>query len=238
MSTEEFNDDEVRKILERAAHQQQASEARGLVRGKGTSLQSLEEIAAEVGIDAGYVKAAAREVALRRDAEPPPTLLGVPRRLESSRVIKGKINDEAWGRIVSEMRSVFGVTGHVDEFGEIREWASSHQPASAAMAVQVRLEPIDGGTLISIQQATLQAGLLPGVLGGSFMSTALIFIVLMLFIGFNTPLLAMSAVFGSLGALTGGVGLALGGRYVTSQTAKIEATMDRIERMAQTESEG
>lgn len=234
MSSEEFTDEEVRTIMERAARQQQASEARGLKPGGGTSLESLEEIATEVGIDAGYVKAAARELTLKRDAAPAATVLGVARRTDVVRVVPGTVSDEEWGRIVSEVRRMSAATGTVSEFGQVREWVSSHAAPSAGMPIQVRLEPVEGGTLISLGQDTLQAGMMPGVMGGSMMAAVVALMIVMGFNGATGPLVLVTAIFAAIAVAMAGGGLLLGHKYVERQSRKFEAAMDRIELIART----
>ena len=230
----EFDDAEVSRILERAAEQQRVAERGALVRQRGTSLAQLQEIAAEVGIDPRFVRAAALEVDVATPDRERKEILGVPRHLEDVRVTVGTIDDTQWGRIVEELRASFGSHGVVSQFGEIREWASGVSTNADSMVVRVKLEPAgDGETLIRADWNIRQLTLLPTVLAGTFASMMPVFVLLAFFTGNNdAAIYVVSGLMATLAAVSGGLGLAIGGRSADRKEKQLRSALDRVERIA------
>lgn len=232
MSDFEFDDVEVQRILERAAEHQQKAERRTLARRGGTSLTTLKEIASEVGIDPRYVDSAAHEVALRKELQPETTRLGVPRKVESRRVLADAVDDGEWARIVDDLRDTFDRTGAVSEFGQIREWHSGTGTSSASALVHLRLEDGEHGTTVSVSQSMKPYLELPSVLGAVFATIGVCFLGLLPVVDSPMALAAFAGVnvLTGLGTYVGGMGWA--GRRARQQQERIDALLDRIELLA------
>ena len=125
-----YSEQEVSQILERGVERQARSAQTSPI--AGLTLDELEKVAAEVGIDAAHLRAAAAEV----DAAG-----GVSQRRTRSashifveRWVAGTLTDEAWDDIVAELQNRFGksgiasmlpasgTAGTVQQVGRNREW--------------------------------------------------------------------------------------------------------------------
>lgn len=156
MSTQRrYSDDEVHAIFERAAvRQEEAAQAEDASRA-GLSLEELQEIGAEAGIDPAHIALAARELAVRRpvvQSEADASFLGIPTRIGTSRLIRGHVSDEEWEEIVPELRGIFGRDGISGEIGKIREWTVSSSFGKSDRPVKVTLKPQGDDTLVTINQ--------------------------------------------------------------------------------------
>lgn len=230
MNDPHFDDVDVQKILERAADKQKKAERRELLRPGGTSLQTLREVAAEVGIDPRYVESAAREISLRRDHAPEETRLGIPRSASAHRVLASRVDDAEWGRIVDDLQRTFGTPGVVSEFGRVREWHSGRNTGGAT--VHFKLEEGDGGTTASISQSLKQFLDLPTALGAVFTTIGLGFLAFLPIVDSPGGL----ALFSAANVLAGGGiyfgGMSWVGRIARRRQEKVEAALDRVELLA------
>lgn len=239
MDQAEFDEVEVQRILKRAAEQQQAAERRSFIRGTGTSLTSLRDIAEEVGIDSRFVDAAAREVALRRDHPPAKEFMGVPDELRVQRVLPETIDDDEWIRIVDDLRATYGMTGHVSQYGRIREWQSSPSSSNGATSlIHLRLEDTEDGTALNLSQNIRQQTMLPKVLGATFAGAGVTFLALTALASSTLPALTFSVVNLVAGAATFFGGMNWTGRWAQRRLERFQATADRIELMAGTTERG
>lgn len=153
MSTERrFSDEEVAFILERAASAEPAAseEQKALTEstergtGQGMSLAQLQEIAAEVGLDAVAVADAARAID-RGDLTPTKRMtyaglpVGVARTIQFDRVV----TEEEWERLVVALRETFQARGKVVREGSLRHWSNGN--------LQALLEPTEHGHRLRLQ---------------------------------------------------------------------------------------
>lgn len=125
-----YSEQEVSQILERAAERQ--SRANAATPDIGLTLDDLERIAAETGLDAAHLRAAAAEVDAAGGV--------VQRRSRSAshlfveRWIAAPLTDEAWDDVLSDLQNRFGksglgsvlpvhtAAGRVESVGRNREW--------------------------------------------------------------------------------------------------------------------
>lgn len=230
MSDPHFDDVDVQRILERAADQQRRAERRALLRPGQTSLETIREIAGEVGIDARYVDSAAHEIALRRDRAPEVTRMGIPRTVSADRVITSRVDDGEWARIVDELRRSFDTPGVVSEFGRVREWHSGAGHSSSL--VHLKVEETGVGTTVSMTQNLKQFHDLPTALGAVFATLGVCSLAAVPFVASAGGM----ALFAAANLLTGG-GVYLGGmswvgRIARRQQEKMDAALDRVELLA------
>lgn len=219
-----FSDEETRRILARAADREAPAAQKP---GTGLTLHALQEIARETGIDPRHVEAAAREMVLRRSTAPAPRRLGLPLSLDARRVVPGRVTDAQWERMVAEFRRAFRKSGATSQFGEVREWISENE--EGAMPVKVRLEPVDGGTLVTIGQPTTLVPQLVYGLGGGLTGMAAVFGGLAAVAGapVGLPLLFL----GMAAATAGGVRFGYGA-WMPRREKQFEALLDRAELIA------
>src|SRR5690606_12490001 len=115
------------------------------VSDRGLSLRDIESIAAELGIDASHVRAAAREVYGRADAAPRFRFWGGPFVLDEHRSADGRLTEEVWHRIVRELRRTTGSAGDVREIGRAREWSRTSKDLDVVVErTHVSVSPQEG----------------------------------------------------------------------------------------------
>jgi hypothetical protein len=160
-----FDDEEVARILERAAElEHRAPLAPPEI--SGMTLAQLEQVAAEAGIDPQHVRDAA--VALERETRTPAlpgaSLLGAPMRLELERTVEGDIPAGAYETLAETIRATIPNPGYVSTLGKSFEWNS----ANPQRALRVTVTPRAGRTVIRIEErfGNLVGGLFGGIVGG------------------------------------------------------------------------
>jgi hypothetical protein len=163
-----FTEDEARQIFARAAERQHAVEARG----EGLSLDELQAIGAEVGLDPAHVAAAVAELRATPSAALP-LVFGVDAAPRRARVLPGEMTDAAWGQLVSRLKRTFGSVGIVSEYGVVREWTSG--PTSN---LHVVAEAVEGGTRLTIETRRENASAPMWGLSGMGVAMLLMFLVL------------------------------------------------------------
>lgn len=154
-----YSEAELRAIFERAAkRQEEASRAEAASRGHLT-LRELQEIGGASGIDPAHIAAAAAELAVAAPAKPTHTFLGAPTEVERTRVFPGPISDEAWARMVAEVRRTFDDDGSIGQIGQMREWTAVKRVTNhSGTAMRLALEPLgDGRTRATLRQSVREA---------------------------------------------------------------------------------
>jgi hypothetical protein len=160
-----FDDQEVSRILERAAELQHR-EPLAPLESSGMTLAELEQVASEAGIDPQHVRNAA--AALERDAPTPGLsgtgLLGAPLRLEFERTVDGEITPGAYEELAETIHSTLSAPGHVSTLGKSFEWHS----ANPQRGLRVTIIPRAGRTVIRIEErfGNLLGALMGGIVGG------------------------------------------------------------------------
>ena len=138
---EHFSEDEARRIFARAAERQGAGDAPP----DGLTLDELRAIGEASGIAPEHIAAAVAEL---RAPEPTPTLLGVPARVVERRVLPGPLSDDAWGRIIEDLRDTYRATGVATDIGEAREWTTSTYGRDG---LRFTARPTDVGTELTLE---------------------------------------------------------------------------------------
>ena len=136
-----YTDKEISAVLKRAAELQRTQ---GPKATSGLSLDELEQVAAEVGIDPDFVKAAALELEEGRTAQTY-QMLGAPTTLELERIVEGEMTDAKWEEAVGEIRRVFGTAGETGQLGRTREWILRDQTGER---IHLTMSPQNGKTEI------------------------------------------------------------------------------------------
>jgi hypothetical protein len=225
-----FSEDETRQIIARAASRQEQAERVRLGTGTGLTLEVLQDVGRDAGIDPLHIEAAAKDVMLRRDASPVKTRLGLPLELRAQRVVPGSVSDAQWERMVTEFRQTFRKSGTVSQFGPVREWISEEE--SSNMPVKIRLEPVDERTVITLRQSTKTASEMAYVIGGTLASFGAMFGVFVGMGAFGPGGVVLPILFGVLAVLSS---LGIWGGYrawMPRQEERFRALLDRTELIA------
>ncbi len=138
-----FGDKEISSILKRATEIQ---EAEGPSDAYGLSLEELQQIAAEVGIDPQHVAAAIAELEGAAPAEKPFHLLGGPASIHLERVVEGEVTEEKGEAMLAEIRRAFDLVGTSGQVGRSLEWTHNGRQRQVQVAVTSR----EGQTKIRI----------------------------------------------------------------------------------------
>ena len=224
-----FTEAEAQKVFARVAEKQRAA---GVSGGGAVLLEDLEEAAQAAGLDPSLVAAAAAEIdAPATDAEA--CSARRPRR-SGSRVVRGRVSDEAWEEMVTAARAEFGRTGTAGQIGRTREWTAASGAGNSQAVTRLALEPVGEGTRIVVTRSARDAAL--GFTFGGAITAVMSVIFGALFAFGVDPELWIPALMlaGISTVLLGGtqIGLRLWHR---AQERRAEALLDRLELVARTE---
>lgn len=141
-----YDEEEVARILRDSA-ELQAMDASGAAVG-ALSLQELQRIAAEVGIEPRFVT----DAALRRTRSPGGVwtrLLGPFSRFHQERTVQGEVGGADWSRLVDEMRSETRHEGETAHLPGRLEWRGRHEWSGEE--IRLRVESADGSTRVEME---------------------------------------------------------------------------------------
>jgi hypothetical protein len=121
----QYTDKEVRAILQRTvALQATGDPANPAQSADGTTLDQLQQAAAELGLDPALVARAAAEVVADPDPGRGSWLLGGPWSVDSDYIVEGMVTEDDWPLLLEEMRAATGRVGHPKTVGKAFEWLS------------------------------------------------------------------------------------------------------------------
>jgi hypothetical protein len=163
--TRRFDEDEVAKILERATelHREEPT-APG--RSGGLSLEELEEIAGEAGIDRRHLQRAVMEVSAGRDPGWSSRFLGADPTVALETTVPGEMAEEDFERVIGVIRHHAPEHGQPSLLGRSLTWRSESSDQSRTLQVTVTAR--DGATRIRVEERLqkLAGGIFGGGLGG------------------------------------------------------------------------
>ncbi len=191
MSEPRFSEEEVRRILARAAALQEASG--GPADSRAMTLSEVEQAAQEAGIDRALVRRAAAELPVRRriESEKPSRVGGVPVRVVMTRELSGHLNEGAFPRILDLVQDATGLAGECTSQGTVFAW-SPRSSDKKTRAIMVKVSSLDGRIAVRVEENMEE--LLRQYGGGALAGTAI-----------------PGSVFLTMGLLTSAVPLALMG---------------------------
>jgi hypothetical protein len=170
-----FGDEQVRRILRDAAELQERSSVQPLDSARGLTLEELRQIAAEVGIDPGFVDLAAShaDAPVERSGS---RAVGAPTRWHFRTTVPGEIEQGDLDRILQVIRATLQQKGEVSEVWGRIEW--SHEEVGSTI---VGISQRDGATEFDVssvksEEATvihLMGVVFGGILGGAGLGAAL-----------------------------------------------------------------
>lgn len=148
-----YSDKEVRRLLKYAAERQQSDEAGGAGgrEGGGMTLATLQEVAAEAGIEPRYVQLAADRIESPEPTGLEHSLAGTALLVRAERIVPGELCEEDYEQIVAEIQMAVDVPGDATMVGRTLTWrsvTSEHQSRS----LQVTVAPRNGETRIQAEE--------------------------------------------------------------------------------------
>jgi len=200
------------------------------------SLEELQEIGAEAGIDPAHIALAATELMTTgtpTKSDVYEAFLGMPTRIGTSRLINGHVTDDDWEQMVFELRGVFGRDGIAGEIGRVREWTVTSSMSRFDHPVKVTLTPEGNDTQVTISQEMRGQAKSFSIATGIYLLFALMIgLVSVLISGENVPPIGVAILFLGMAVVFFG-GAQIGTRlYARRQRAKIDRALDRIELVA------
>lgn len=160
-----YDEDEVRRILERATELQRDLPAAAA--SQGVTLGELEEIAAEAGIAPGSIRRAARELDSRSEESGAwAAVAGHPPTIVLERTLPGELPEEAFGDLVAEIQRSAGTHGQPSVLGRTLTWQADTWANQRSL--QVVVSSRRGETQIRIEERLdqLAGRLFGGIVGG------------------------------------------------------------------------
>ena len=120
-SARTYTEKEISRILKRASamQEQAAPESSGL------SLEEIQQVAADAGIDPRFIVAAASELERQTDTERPFHLFGGPMSILEERTVAGRLTEEQREAVLADVRRVYRRAGTVNRIGRTLEWTHS-----------------------------------------------------------------------------------------------------------------
>jgi hypothetical protein len=115
-----YTEKEVSAILKRAAELQ----GDGAHESGGTSLEQLQQAAAEIGIGPSMVERAAVELGTKDMQGPGAKWLGGPWGVDYEKLLPGIIDEDSWPGAVEDLRAETGRVGFPKQVGKGYEWLS------------------------------------------------------------------------------------------------------------------
>lgn len=156
-----YGEREIGAILRRAAELQATHDGAAAAARTGATLVDLEQAAADVGIEARFVRAAAVEHEGRTPDSVPASLV------ELRREIQGEVTDETWDEIVAELRRTFGDPGTISRSGCSYEWHWSGDLCIAHVTVRPRNGHSEIEILSPVRNVVAMSWIMTGI-GGLF----------------------------------------------------------------------
>ena len=132
MADRKYNDKEVGEILKAAAEMQS-----GMLSSsgpEGLTLQELQKVATEIGLEADHIELAAKELLPTAQAKQ----ANQSDALSIERNVRGDLSDESWQDLVAEMQSLTGQGGQVVSHEGTREWSGGSDLGSMVLSVTSR----------------------------------------------------------------------------------------------------
>lgn len=172
-----YSDEEIQLLLKRAAELESETPALP-ARVDGPTLEEIESIASEAGINPALIRQAAHELdspssGITVLAPPSSVLLGAPTVFELERVVRGEASQASLERLVPHLQRAADGVGHPSLMGKTLTWQS--EDASKMRALQVLVSVGRGETRISVEEryGNMAGSLFGGIVGGGGTSLGL-----------------------------------------------------------------
>jgi hypothetical protein len=227
-----FTETDTDAILRRTA--ELASGAEAGPGSRGLTIDEMESLASEAGLDPELVRRAAQEISLR-EAQRLTPWLGAPRRVLLERTLPGELSEDAWEAMVGEVQRSLGSLGFPARVGRSRSWSvGGAGPSVSHRSVSITTSIQDGNTILRVEESLhhLAGGLFGGLVGGLGGGTTGLWIGLGLSV-LHSPAAAIGLV---LAGLSGSYLLArtVFARVAHRRAVELDRLLDRLEEIART----
>ena len=138
-----YTEKEVSAILKRVGERQTVQGNKDAV---GLSLQEIQQIAGDVGLDPALVASVAAELDAIPEKEGSFAWLKLPNKVEVERVLPGNVTEAEWPEITSAIERALGVTGVSSQVGSMLEWTYF----SKTVQYKISFSPGNGQTRVRL----------------------------------------------------------------------------------------
>lgn len=213
----QYNEQEVAAIFKQATADQESAQ-RQLPHGGGLHLAELEQIGKEAGITPEYIARAAATLDRIGPILPPATSLGFPVSVARTIDLPGPPSDEAWDRLVADLRETFQATGEVRHDGSLWQWRNGN--------LRALIEPTDSGHRLHLR--TLNGNARSALLGGlAFFAMNLAFMLIATVSAGMDPGTLLLALLSAIGLCSMGVAAYQLPRWRAERARQMEAIVAR-----------
>jgi hypothetical protein len=170
-SSRRYSDDEIKRLLKRAAELE--SEAPALpARVDGPTLEEIESIAAEAGLNPAMVRKAALELdspssGVTLLAPQSSLFLGAPTVFELERVVRGEASQATLERLVPLLQRAADGMGHPSLMGQTLTWQSEDSGKTRALVVTVSVGRRETRISLEERYGNMAGAFFGGIVGGA-----------------------------------------------------------------------
>jgi len=192
MSERRYGEDEVREIFSLATTGDTRDPSLP-AESDGLTLEELQRIAEQVGIEPARVAHAAARLDARGTPAPVRRSFGLPVGLSRVVDLPRAPTDREWERLISEFRTTFGTQGQATTVGGLREWSTG--------SLHISLEPSARGEQLRLTALKEDAMILNGF--SALMGSMAVLMGSVVTLAIHTPkALAVVGMFGGMGLLS------------------------------------
>lgn len=136
-----FSEPEIQEVFARAAAAQERADRDQA--HLGLSMEELQSVGAEAGLDPAHVAAAARAVASGEPDDGRESLVGLPVGVRRAASLDVPPSDALWEHLVADVQETFSATGKTERIGASRIWRNGN--------LRVTLSPSGDGARLRLQ---------------------------------------------------------------------------------------
>ena len=225
MDERRYRDDEIAEIFETAAAPRPRRP--GALRAEGLSLEELQTIGQEVGLSPERIAEAAAALEHERSA-PARSIFGMPISVRRVVNLARLPTDREWELLVGELRNTFDAVGRDRSQGNLRQWTNGN--------LHAYLEPTETGARLRLGTTKGNAIAL-NWMGISWLITAAFMGVSTFVSGEPAGSLAMTSMFGAMGAGSFGFNAIRLPSWARTRSAQMEHVARRAESLLGSEPE-
>lgn len=213
MTDRHYEDEEIREIFNLATRGDPRDQSLPL-ESDGLTLEELQRIGAEAGIEPARVAEAAKALAARAKAPPVRRSFGMP--VGVSRVVDlpRAPSDREWEQMISIFRSTFGAQGQAVTSGGLRDWSIG--------SLHVSVEPTERGEQLRLSTVKEDAVVLNG-LGVTMTVMSVIMSAVVIAAGKPEKALALWGMFGGMALASFGANVLRLPRWAREREAQMES---------------
>jgi hypothetical protein len=218
MTKRRYGDEEVREIFSLATtggmHDQSLPSESG-----GLTLDELQRIGEEAGIEPARVAQAAEKLDARGKPTPVRRSFGLPMGVSRVVDLPRAPTDREWEQLISQFRTTFGTPGRMTTSGGLREWSRGD--------MHISVEPTEHGEQLRLtarNEAAVGLNALAILTGGVSVLTGALAAVA----GKPEKALVVFGVFGAMALATFGANLVRSPRWARERTRQMDAIAEHV----------